>query len=188
MLRFPISNPPIFMPFAVECYFDPTTEDAVRNIWQALADAKINSRMIDVGARPHISLTVADGNVSPKLINQLQEFTANRNKLQIQFGSLGIFINDLGVMFLAPRASVGLLNLHLEWCAAIAPFDLVVWDYYSAADWSPHCTLAVGLVPEQFGHAFAVCRSMQIPFQAEIQEIGVAKLQPLERVRSFALQ
>jgi len=175
------------MPFAVECYFDPATEDAVRNIWRALADAKINSRMIDVGARPHISLTVAEGNLTTELVNHLREFTTNKTKLQIQFGSLGIFPNDLGVMFLAPRASAELANLHLEWCAAIAPLDLAVWDYYSAGDWSPHCTLAVGLIPEQFAEAFSICRSTRFPLPVEIQEIGVTKLRPVERVQSFAL-
>ena len=176
------------MPFAVECYFDPATEDAIRNIWRALADAKINSRMIDVGARPHISLTVADGSVSTELINQLQAFTVNRTKLQFQFGSLGIFPNDLGVLFLAPRASVELANLHLKWCAAITHLRLAVWKYYSATDWTPHCTLAVGLSPAEFVPAFNLCRSTIFPYRAEIQEIGVAKLQPLERIESFALR
>ncbi len=94
----------------------------------------------------------------------------------------------LGVLFLAPRASVELANLHLEWCAAIAHLRLSVWDYYSEGGWTPHCTLAVGLLPEKFASAFCICRSTPFPPHAEIKEIGLAKLQPLERIQSFALR
>jgi hypothetical protein len=40
--------------FAVECYFDSTTETGIRKLWADLAAAQINSRMLEVNARPHI--------------------------------------------------------------------------------------------------------------------------------------
>jgi hypothetical protein len=173
------------MPFSVECYFDPVAEDAVRNIWRALAEMKINTRMLDVSARPHLSLTVAEHNVPAELPERLRDFVMSRNGIQLQFGSLGLFPNDLGVLFLAPRASIQLDHLHLDWCTAIDPLDLAVWDYYRAGHWTPHCTLAVGLTPDQFGAAFDVCRSTPFPLLAEIREIGLVKLRPLERLRTF---
>ena len=176
------------MSFSVECYFDSAAEDAVRNIWRSLSEKKINSRMLDVGARPHISLIVAEGDPPTELIERLRDFVVSRHEIQLQFGSVGLFPNDLGVLFLAPRASIQLDHFHLDWCTAIEPLDLAVWDYYRAANWTPHCTLAVGLTPDQLGPAFDVCRSTPYPLSAEIREIGLVKLQPLERVRTFPLR
>jgi 2'-5' RNA ligase len=135
------------MLFSVECYFDPVAEGAVRGLWAALAAAQINSRMIEVDARPHISLTAAEGEPTLPVVRRLQEFVSARTWFQIQFGSIGVFPNDLGVLFLAPQASSELARLHLDWCAAVSALEIPVWEHYTPGNWTPHCTLAIGLLP-----------------------------------------
>jgi hypothetical protein len=40
---------------------------------------KINSRMLDVGARPHLALTAAEGDVPMELIERLRDLVISRN-------------------------------------------------------------------------------------------------------------
>jgi 2'-5' RNA ligase len=173
--------------FAVECYFDSKTEAGIRKIWTDLAAAHINSRMVEVGVRPHISLTVADCDVPSALIGRLEQFVRARTRFRITFGSLGLFPNDRGIMFLAPQASVELINLQLDWFAEILPLHLPVWEYYGARDWTPHCTLAIGLNPDRLIDALTACKTIELPLEAEICEIGLIRGPPREDVISFAL-
>lgn len=173
--------------FAVECYFDSKTETGIRKLWADLASANINSRMVEVGARPHITLTVADCDVPAALIGRLEEFVGARTRFRIRFGSVGLFPNERGVMFLAPQASVELINLQVDWFAEILPLHLPVWEYYGATDWTPHCTLAIGLHPDRLIDALSVCKTMEFPLEAEICEIGLIRNPPRQDVVSFAL-
>jgi 2'-5' RNA ligase len=173
--------------FAVECYFDSKTETGIRKLWADLASANINSRMVEVGARPHITLTVADCDVPAALIGRLEEFVGARTRFRIRFGSVGLFPNERGVMFLAPQASVELINLQVDWFAEILPLHLPVWEYYGATDWTPHCTLAIGLHPDRLIDALSVCKTMEFPLEAEICEIGLIRNPPRQDVVIFAL-
>jgi hypothetical protein len=45
------------MPFAVELFFDPELDRAVRQIWSvASKQARVSDRMAETGNRPHVSL------------------------------------------------------------------------------------------------------------------------------------
>jgi 2'-5' RNA ligase len=143
--------------------------------------------MVEVGARPHITLTVADCDVPAALIGRLEEFVGARTRFRIRFGSVGLFPNERGVMFLAPQASVELINLQVDWFAEILPLHLPVWEYYGATDWTPHCTLAIGLHPDRLIDALSVCKTMEFPLEAEICEIGLIRNPPRQDVVSFAL-
>jgi hypothetical protein len=90
-------------------------------------------------------------------------------------------------MFLAPQASVELINLQLDWFAEILPLHLPVWEYYGARDWTPHCTLAIGLNPDRLIDALTACKTIELPLEAEICEIGLIRGPPREDVISFAL-
>jgi 2'-5' RNA ligase len=173
--------------FAVECYFDSTTETGIRKLWTDLAAAQINSRMLENSARPHITLTVADGDLPSALIGRLEEFVAARTRFRISFGYFGLFPNDLGVMFLAPRPSVELIDLQVDWSAEILPLHLPVWEFYGAGDWTPHCTLAIGLNSDRLIDALNVCKTTEFPLEAEICEIGLTRSPPREELVSFAL-
>ena len=48
------------MPFAVELYFDPSTEERIRGAWKAIDEAGISGSMPKGGYRPHVSLGVCE--------------------------------------------------------------------------------------------------------------------------------
>jgi 2'-5' RNA ligase len=175
------------MPFSVECYFDPVTESAIRNVWGGLQAAGVNSRMKDVGSRPHIALTVGEGEMSELRIARLEAFATARPRFRIRFGSVGLFPNEAGVMFLAPMASVELDQLHIDWCVEAKRLELVVWEHYQAKKWTPHCTLAIGLRSERIAEAFHICKAFDFAVSAEICEIGLIKIRPIERVCTVML-
>jgi 2'-5' RNA ligase len=175
------------MPLSVECYFDPVTELAVRNVWSGLQAAGVNSRTIDVGSLPHIALTVAEGEMSELGIACFEAFATSRRRIRISFGSVGLFPNQAGVMFLAPIATVELDQLHINWCVETKRLELAVWEHYQAKKWAPHCTLAIGLSSEQIPEAFHICKAFEFTVSAEICEIGLVKIRPIERVCTVAL-
>ncbi len=48
------------MPFVGELYFDPSTEERIREAWQALDEAGISDSMPKGGYRPHISFGICE--------------------------------------------------------------------------------------------------------------------------------
>ena len=48
------------MPFALQLYFDPITEGAIRDLWRRFAEAGIASYLHESTNRPHITLAGHD--------------------------------------------------------------------------------------------------------------------------------
>lgn len=79
------------MPFAVEMFFDESADKLVRKVWGDLAQARVNSFMIDGGYRPHVTLGVFEKYSSPEFENELHFFTEKRGAFPIKLDYLGIF-------------------------------------------------------------------------------------------------
>src|SRR6266404_4659908 len=102
------------MPFAVEMFFDENADKLVRDVWDDLARAKVNSFMIDGGYRPHVTLGVFEGYTSPKFEDGLRFFTEKRGVFPIKLDYLGVFPRPEGVVYFGAVVTEQLLSLHGE--------------------------------------------------------------------------
>ena len=166
------------MAFAVELYYDPPAEESVRCAWKAMAEAGINSSMLDGGYRPHVSLGVSDQLNVSDACKALETFASNNLPFTLTLSSIGVFPTAEGVLFLGVTVTQKLLDLHSEFHRFFRECAIDQWDYYRVEMWVPHCTLAFDLSASKIAEAISVCQQMALPIHARVQEIGVVQVTP----------
>lgn len=139
----------------VELVLDEASEELVRAQWQALAAAALPSQARHTGAtnRPHVTLAVAE-ELPAELEPALRQAVAAL-PLPVRLGALVCFGGRRRVLARLVVADRALLDLHAAVAEVVAgcpgPSPLT-----EPGRWTPHVTLARGLLPEQVGAALAV--------------------------------
>ncbi|MEZ4662841.1 MAG: 2'-5' RNA ligase family protein [Caldilineaceae bacterium] len=175
------------MGYAVELYADAQMETVVRGLWQTLADRGVTSLMPDLGARPHISLTVFDELHPPDLHDALQKFAAETAPIPLQFSTVGVFPSTEGVVFLAPVVTPRLLEIHADFHARMAARGLPSNPYYQPENWGPHCTVAINLPPEQIPAAVTICKDAPIFHAFSLMGLELIEFRPVKTIYEFPL-
>ncbi|HSK96297.1 MAG TPA: 2'-5' RNA ligase family protein [Euzebyales bacterium] len=153
---------------ALELFFDPATESAVRTIWANLEARGLRSLMRSRQGRhrPHVTLAVAER----MTLAQADTATTplrDANDLALRLGSVAVFPGRQGVLYLAVVPTLRLLRLHREVHARLMGAGVETDRHYLPDVWVPHCTLAEGLTQEQVTTAVgAVKRLRPIPGEA----------------------
>jgi 2'-5' RNA ligase len=133
---------------ALELFFDPATEAAIRDVWAQLEVAGVPTLASRSHRRhrPHISLAVADL-IKTHDLDEAQERLANTH-LDVTLHSPGIFPRA-GVLYLSVMPTLELLRLHQAIHATMRDSMVAPSDLYSVGVWMPHCTLAQDLTRRQ---------------------------------------
>ena len=166
------------MPFVVELYFDPSTEAIICDAWKAIDEAGVSDSMPKGGYRPHISLGVCDHLETDSLAQELSTFAGSITPFRLSFPNIGIFSTSEGVVFLGVTVTEELLNVHTAFHKIFKKHAEDQREYYTVGSWVPHCTLAFGLSEAQIVEAVTVCRQVDLPISAEVENIGVVKVSP----------
>ena len=166
------------MPFVVELYFDPSTEEGIRRAWKAIDEAGINSAMLKGGYRPHVSLGVCDQLKVNSLAQELSTFAASVAPFRLSFPNIGIFSTPEGVVFLGVTVTEQLLNVHARFHKIFKKHAQEQREYYIVGKWTPHCTLAFGLSEHEIVETVKICRQIALPISTEVKEIGVVEVSP----------
>lgn len=167
------------MPFVVELYFDPSTEEHIRDVWKAIDEAGISDSMPKGGYRPHVSLGVCDHLETDSLAQELSTFAASITPFRLSFPNIGIFSTAEGVVFLGVTVTEALLSVHAAFHKIFQKHAGEQREYYTVGQWVPHCTLAFGLSETQIVEAVTVCRRIVLPTSTKVSEIGVVKVSPI---------
>ncbi len=136
------------MGHALELFFDPDTEAAIRDVWARLETAGVPSLASRTHRRhrPHVSLSVAE-RIEAGQFHDARERLASTH-LDVTLSSPAVFPRT-GVLYLSVVPTLALLRLHEDVHAALAGSLVEPWDTYSVGAWVPHCTLAQGLTRDQ---------------------------------------
>lgn len=162
------------MPFAVELYFDRETDEAIRKLWAVLDDGGSPGRCDDA-THPHVSLVVSDGHQPARLREDLALLDWSPLRT-LRFGAIGYFA-DPGVLYLAANPSVPLLQLQQQTYDIVTRRDpSQVRPYYRPGAWTPHCTLAMPLKPQQLPGALEAIGGGMDTLYAQITGVGMWSL------------
>jgi 2'-5' RNA ligase len=174
------------MPFAVEMYFDVESERRLRSLSDRCA-ALVGSAIIE-GARPHISLGVADVVVHEEIEAHIVSFARRYKPFEITLSSVGFFTSVPSIAYLAPKVDNALLDLHAEFFERFVEGATGVWAHYFPRTWIPHCTLASGLDAKQSAQILEEVQRFGLPAECRIAEIGVVRFRPVVPIlcREFA--
>ncbi len=134
------------MAYAVVLTLDPRAEEAIRRLWDGLADAKLAVALRDGGATPHITLAIFNApqpEISP--ITGGWGALSGLGEIELTLSHIGVFPGDEGVVFAGATPTAELLALHKAVQKAITPWAGEVRGYYLPGRWVPHVTLAIRL-------------------------------------------
>lgn len=163
------------MNFAVEMFFDPSSDERVREVWERIAKAGLPSRLLEFGSTPHVSLGVCAEIDPTAFAARLSAFAASEPRRPATLISLGTFSNRQGVVFFGLISTPELLALHARFDAMFDRAARGPWEYYRPGRWVPHCTLTTALDPAQVPAALAVCAEVTLPIQITLAEVALVE-------------
>ncbi|MFX1448546.1 MAG: 2'-5' RNA ligase family protein [Promethearchaeota archaeon] len=158
------------MPVAIILGFDDESTTVLNRVHRKLKESKFNSYYELV--IPHITLTSYE-NIDLQIAKErLNQFCRSIDSFRIQFSSFAYFPSEEGVIFLNPKATIELLEIHQR------IFELFE-DFQTDDDpktWVPHSTLATEVPLKKIGEVIAIAKEdikmeMGAPFYAEAQSI-----------------
>jgi 2'-5' RNA ligase len=161
------------MPYGVELYLDQDAESAIRQTWEAIAAAGLDSYMLDSNVRPHVSLAISDHIDQHDLIKTTADFAASLQPIRLTLASIGSFPTAEGVLFYGVTVNHVLLEVHAEYSRIFNHYARQPYAYYRVGTWVPHCTLAIGLSPEQMASAQEIARRTPLPIYSTTYEMGL---------------
>ncbi len=162
------------MGFAVELYFDDSSEQAIRKIWAAAG-----SSLPGMNAAPHISLSLHEQVDTARMNTLLQAFTARTPCLTMDFLALGSFLSPEGVIYLVPTVTESLLGLHKAFHQALDEAGIPSHPYYRPGSWVPHCTVDMNLSADEIQRKFTLCHEFPPLMGAKVVTIGLISYQPV---------
>ena len=150
------------MTFALALHLDATTDEAIRDVWQQLADAGL-SRAIRETDIPHLTLWVSD-ELAPKIApGQIDSFVDARTPFEIRLRSVGVFPARWGPVFFAPVPTEELLTLHHD--AIVLAMDVGAYPQWHQrpAHWVPHVTASLELTEGEVAAATQIVTEAELP-------------------------
>ena len=176
------------MGYAVELYFDGPTSRNVRAIWGRIESAGLSEFMPNSGARPHVSIAVYSHIVPSEIEPILSRFSREVGETKIEFEGVSTFPNGGGVVFLAPKPSASLRNLHARFHTLVRQFAGKLSHYYAPGAWVPHCTLDMDLPAENVPKIIELCNNLDLPTEAHLLEIGLIEFRPIKELMRLPLR
>jgi 2'-5' RNA ligase len=175
------------MPFAIELDMDDHAAAAVRQVWHALVNAGVPSAPLSLGMQPHVSLCVYESLDSALAVKQLENFARPIGTIPFELETVETFAGSKGVVFLAPRPSEALSELHARFHRDFAGHRATASQYYLSGNWKPHCTVAENLSPAQVSQAIEICRKTPLPIRGAYVQIGLLEFRPIKQICAFEI-
>lgn len=158
---------------------DVAAAERVQRLWLRLAAAGLPELGMH-GYAPHLTLAVFDELALEPLVARLDGLFRGAGAPGLSFDVLGSF-PDAGVLHLVPTPSAELLALQARVYQALAGVAAGCRKAYRPGHWTPHCTLAAKLTPDDLGRAFALCARGWTPVEARASAVALAQEGPPPR-------
>ncbi len=138
------------MAFAISLLFSAEIRDAISARWTRLADAGLSSSMLDLRYPPHVTLAVYDALAVDAAVASLDRAFDNVSQMPVTLTDFSTFGTGSGVCYAALAPSPDLMRLHAAIAAAIGE---TCRPHYQTGRWTPHCTLATGMIDAEMRRA-----------------------------------
>lgn len=177
--------------YAVELYFDPALENQVLKAWNVLARRQISTQLIEIAARPHITLLSATSIDPARFLPAVRSLAARLEPLPVCLSSIASFpgggSSGGGVLFLGPTPTSGLLGLHAQLCEMLRKEGVELAEEFRPDSWVPHCPVAIDVPRSRMGEAFCILRDLRLPVSGYAMDIGMVEFSPVREIFSVPL-
>jgi len=168
--------------YAAVINFDAAAEKRLKDLWETLEQAGVESSLLPMGARPHLSLAVFEEIDEKRLCAELKRFAETFTDLTVNLHSVGAFPGEHGVVYLTPGVTPELLALHAGFHTVLDRMGIPSVREYRPGDWVPHCTVAMDLPLDQVSIAVDVTRSSEVFGPARLCSLALVAFLPLREL------
>ncbi len=172
--------------YLVSVYFDKASTKKIQTLINQIAITSGNYYMIEKQVPPHMTLSAIEARNVDILIPAIKQLEGKLHSETIQFVTVGQLFPY--VLYTMPVLNAYLQDLSLQISNVISDIsEATVSKYYRPQSWLPHVTLAKTLSKEEMQRAFSVVQERFSVFQAQVTELGLAKVNPHNDVLRFNL-
>lgn len=172
--------------YLVSIYFDKVSTKRIQTLIDQIATTSDNHYMIEKQVPPHMTLSAIEARSVDILIPAIKQLEGRLQSGTIQFVTVGQLFPY--VLYTMPVLNPYLQELALQISDVVSGIpETTVSKYYRPQSWLPHVTLAKTLSKEEMQQAFSVVQEKFSVFQAQVTELGLAKVNPHNDVLRFAL-
>lgn len=178
-----------FSGHAINLFFDPALQQQFTQLLQKLACEKIASFLVEIGAKPHISLGLFEKDVDIKALTGITEQLAgSTSPIPLRFPSIAGFSLQQKMIFMPPSPTTQLLQLHAKLHELLNKRRIPTRENYMPGNWIPHCTVAYDVEIQNYKQAFWLCSAQQLPFTGHAVKIGLSSYLPVREIASYNLR
>jgi len=175
------------MPYALQLYFDPSTDAKVRKLWRRFAEAGIARHLVESANRPHLTLAVYDNLDVVTAERELLLFVPTLAPFPVIFTHVGVFTQPSPVVFLAPVVTIDLLDLHQVTHERFVGFGTGPHQFYLPRRWIPHCTIALHVDRQTLPLSMEVIQEISLPMTGTVTELGIVRVSPTSPLSTVCL-
>lgn len=172
----------IFIGYFIEFRFDDDSANRIKSIWQNIESSLSGSDM-----HPHISLCSVGDIDEVTLKNTVEQFCKTIKSFQLQFGLLGTFPTNEGVLFISPVITKELIDNQRLFSQMLTDAGIEVKGYYMPDKWIPHCTLDINLSEYELKEKFSLIHQEEFNIKVNIESVAVTKYFPAENVGVYRI-
>lgn len=170
---------------ALELYFDHVSEERVT---RSIPPALVGESILDIGARPHISLALFVPPVDEEaLIDIAKRLAGMVPKFRLYLSAVGVFPGDEGAIYLAPSVVPELTAAHRLGHDLIAQAGLPTDPLYRPGRWVPHCTVVMGVPDHLISSQVDLLRKSDVCGWVGIASVGAITYRPVVEIAQFDL-
>ena len=172
--------------YLISIYFDKQTNKILQWYIDKIAEKTGNHFMIKNRVPPHMTIAAIEARNVDVLKPVFEDLNGKLCAGSMKIVSIGQLFPY--VMYATPVLDQKLFNLSEEVYNAFCDIpETTMSEYYKPFSWLPHITLGKTLDKIQMQKAFQAMQESFVPFTAQFDEIGMAKVNPHEDVGRFKL-
>lgn len=172
--------------YLVSVYFDSGSTRKVQTLIEQIADVSGNHYMTEKQVPPHMTLSAIEARSVDVLVPAVKQLEGRLRRGTISFVTTGQLFPY--ILYTMPVLNQYLQEMALQVNHAVSDIpDTTISRFYQPHSWLPHVTLGKTLSKEQMRMAFSVVQDRFSVFEAQVTELGLAKVNPHEDVLRFQL-
>lgn len=173
--------------YLISAYFDKKTTKILQKYIDRIARETGNIFMTQNHVPPHMTISAIEARTVEVLVPAMDALQGKIECGAVQFVSVGQLLPY--VCYATPVLNRYLQELSDRVNEAVQDIpETSVSRFYRPMSWFPHVTLGKTLDKEQMLTAFCVLQESFLPFEGQITELGLSKVNPHEDVVRFVLR
>lgn len=171
-------------------FLDSETESTIRRAWSILRTRGLSSPLLRSGGKPHLTLAIWEDLDPEFILDDLADFAKTHREFPVTFSSIATFGPQSGTVFLGPVFTPSLIIVHDQLYRIFKEMKDFSEGNYRPDSWVPHCSLTLGLPPEDISEAINTCMDIiNLPIKGWIKEIGLLTFdrESVHSIRSYKL-